>query len=412
MEVMSPDPGLLVTALLFEPFELWWATNQEPALRDRPLVSIRDDRVQHANPAARREGITPGLTLAGARLKTSNLQVVDTEAERLGQQWAWQLEQLHGWSPWLHSPSLGRAWLLAEPTEVQRLSLEYGVQVGAASSRELALAAALVTPPGQHRFVAAAQERKFLARVPVDRLPALGFQTRSAQRFAYLGIHRLGDLFHWKESQLRSIAGPEARRLHQLLHGPWDTRVPRYQPERTLESSYDFDDAVSEPFELEPVVRLLAGRLERKLAGQAAGRVVVTTESLGLRMPDETVCKEPVQAAEVLVRLVWRSLARSGAAALGIERLSITLTDLSRPQVQQGLWPQKEARERAIRLVSRRFPGAMLAFELVDPYSLARDRRYRLLRLDTGETLTPQGRPTPRNQVTHEAAELQPARTA
>lgn len=409
---MSSDSGLLVTSLLFEPFELWWAASQEPALRERPMVSTRDERVVHANPAARQEGITPGLSLAGARLKTSNLHVINTEADRLGQQWAWQLEQLHGWSPWLHSPSVGRAWLLAEQSEVGRLALEYGVRVGAASSRELALAAALVTAPGQHRLVALEEEKQFLARIPIDRLPALGFADRSAQRFAWLGIRKLQDLFHWKKAQLVSVAGAEAGRLHQLLHGPWETRVPRYQPERTLTSSHSFDDPVSEPFELEPVVRLLARRLEWRLAGQAAGRVVVTTESLGLRMPDEVICKEPVQAAEVLVRLVWRSLTRSDAAALGIERLSVTLSNLSRPQGQQGLWPQKEARERAIRLVSRRFPGALLGFELADPYSLARDRRYRLLRLDTGEAIQAPPTPVRAPQVNHATAELQPARTA
>lgn len=412
VEVMSPDSELLVTALLFEPFELWWAGNQEPALRERPLVSIRNERVLHANPIARQEGITPGLSLAAARLKTSNLHAIDAEAERLGQQWTWQLEQLNGWSPWLHSPSVGRAWLLVQPGEVKRLALEYSVQAGAASNQELALAAALVTAPGQHRFVPAGQERNFLARVPVGRLPALGFKERSAQRFAWLGIHTLGDLFHWKESQLRSIAGDEASQLHRLLHGPWETQVARYQPEPTLESSYSFDHAVSEPFELEPVVRLLARRLERKLAGQAAGRVIVTTHNLGLRLPDEVVCKEPVQAAEVLVRLIWRSLTRSGAAALGVEQLSVTLAGLSRPEVQQGLWPQKEARERAIRLVSRRFPGALMVFELVDSYSLARDRRYRLLRLDTGEAVTPAGKTVSDRQVKHEEAELQSAGAA
>ena len=417
-EVMPRDSELLIAALLFEPFELWWATSQDPALRSQPLVSIRNERVLHANPPARREGITPGLSLAAARLKTSNLHTVDTETERLGQQWLWQLERLNAWSPWLHSPSIGRAWLRVRPSEVQRLALEYGVQAGAAGSRELALAAALVTAPGKHRFVPIGQEHQFLARVPVGRLPHLGFQERSAQRFDWLGIRTLGDLNHWKESQLRSVAGGEATQLYRLLHGPWETRLPRYQPERTIECSHGFPDAVSEPFELEPVVRRLTRRLENRLAGQAAGRVVVTTTSMGLRLPDETVCKEPVQAAEVLVRLVWRSLARSGAAALGIEELTITLADLSRPQVQHGLWPQKEARERAIRLVSRRFPGALLAFELIDPYSLARDMRYRLLRLDTGESITrpapvkPIHTPAGKAQVKHEAAELKPAGAA
>src|SRR5690625_2276162 len=67
MSPTTPVTELLVTAALFEPFGLWWAQQQDPALRDRPLVGILADRVVHATPAARREGITPGLPLAAAR---------------------------------------------------------------------------------------------------------------------------------------------------------------------------------------------------------------------------------------------------------------------------------------------------------------------------------------------------------
>lgn len=414
MSRTAPDSELLVTAVLLEPFGLWLAQQQDPALRGRPLVSAAADRVVHATPAARREGITPGLALAAARLKTSNLQVVDTDQARLNVQWSWQLQELNAWSPWLFSPGMGRAWLRLSPAEATRLALEYRLQAGAATSRELALAAALVTPPGQLRVVAASQEAPFLARVPVNRLEALGFSGRAAERFAFLGIRFLGDLKHWKKAQLRSIIGPDAPRLHRLLHGPYETRVPLHQPERTVESSYGFNDPVSEPFQLEPVVRLLARRLQEKLAGLASSRVLITSESLGLRLPDEVICREPLQDAGVLTRLVWRSLKRTGALGLGIERLTITLTDLSRPQEQHGLWPQKEAREQAVRLVSRRFPGALLGFELIDPYSLARDRRYRLFRLDTGETVTPPVRQQFRKaQVSsHEAAALATARSA
>lgn len=410
MKAMPSDPGSLVTALLFEPFELWWAMQQDATLAHRPMVSVRNDRVAHANPAARREGITPGLPLAGAKLKTSNLHVVDTEADRLKIQWSWQLGQLNAWSPWLHSPAVGRAWLLVSPAEARRLPLEYGVQAGAAASQEVALAAALVTRPGELRQVATGQEQAFLGRVPVNRLPALGFASRSAERFTWLGVRQLADLFHWKESQLRSVTGPDAAGIYRLLHGPWETRVPLYRPERTIRSSYTFSDTVQEPFELEPAVRLLASRLEKQLDGSATSRITVVPESLGLKLPDETVCKEPVQDAEVLVRLIWRSLQRSGAPALGIEALTVVLADLSRPQVQQGLWPQKEARERAVRLVTRRFPGSLLGFELTDPWSLARERRFRLFRLDTGETVPTTPSPVP--GVTHAAAEREPARTA
>ncbi len=380
-------PSLPVTALLFEPFELWWAAQQDPAMADRPLISVLNERVVHANPAAHSQGITPGLTLAGAHLKATGLNVVEANPDRLGVQWSWQLETLSSWSPWLHSPEVGRAWLHVSEAEARQLAADQRVRAGVAAFREIALAAALVTRPGEHHSVPPGTERDFLARLPTSRLPSLGFSREATVRFTYLGARNLGDLFHWTEAQLRSVIGGEAAGLHILLQGPWEPHVPRYRPPRSLSASHGFADPVMEPHRLEPAVRRTVSRLITQLDGLVSSRVIITTESLGLRLPDESLPKEPLGEEEELVRLVWRSLQKTGAASLGIERLGITLTDLTRPQAQPSLWPAKQERERAIRMVSRRFPGALLAFEQTDPYSLARERRYRLYRLDTGETV-------------------------
>src|SRR5690625_6106739 len=73
MSPTTPVTELLVTAALFEPFGLWWAQQQDPALRDRPLVGILADRVVHATPAARREGITPDRK--STRLNSSHVAI-------------------------------------------------------------------------------------------------------------------------------------------------------------------------------------------------------------------------------------------------------------------------------------------------------------------------------------------------
>jgi len=383
----APQPSLPVTVLLFEPFELWWAEQQDPAMADHPLVSVLNERVVHANSAAHNQGITPGLTLSGARLKAGGLNVIEAGPGRLGVQWSWQLKALSSWSPWLHSPQVGRVWLHASEAEARQLAVGQRVRAGVAAFREIALAAALVTRPGEHRLVPNGTEREFLAQLPTSRLPSLGLSREATVRFTYLGVRNLGDLFHWSEVQLRSIVGGEAAGLHTLLQGPWEPRVPRYRPPRSLSASHGFADPVMEPHRLEPAVRRIASRLVTQLGGLVSSRVIITTESLGLRLPDEGLPKEPLCEEEELVRLVWRSLQKTGAASLGIERLSVTLVDLTRPQAQPSLWPAKQERERAIRAVSRRFPGALLAFEQTDPYSLARERRYRLYRLDTGETV-------------------------
>lgn len=395
---MSPAPGVTnsITALLFEPFELWWATAQDPSLRHRPLVSVRNGRVLHASPAAAEEGITPGLPLAAARLKTAQLHVTTADTDLLRIEWARQLDALHDWSPRLTSPAPGQAVLLTDPGQARQLALEFGVAAGLAPSTDIALTAARLGVPGEVRSVAPDAERQFLSGITTRELLRLGFSEQLVLRLTYLGVRRLRELFPWKETQLRSLAGAEAESLHRLLHGPRETDVPPYRPAPRLECRHDFPAPVHEPRELEPVLGLLARRLARHLAGRTAGRLGITCECAGLRVPFETACREPVHREDSLLRLLRRSLLHSGAAPLGIDSLTVALMELNRPQSQAGLWPQKEARERAIRLVSRRFPGALLSFEEVDPWSLAREKRYRLRRLDTGETVE---KPLPRVEL-------------
>lgn len=378
----------LVVALLYEPFTLWWEMHQNPDLRNHPLVNALDGHVLHANPAARRKGITPGLRVANARMRAPDLAVTEAETARLHPQWSWQLERLAAHSPRLQSPTIGRAWLALSEDEARHLAAEHHVRAGAADFIEPALAAALVTLPGDLRTVPRGEERTFLGRIPVNRLPGLGFSSEVAGRFCNLGIRRLADLFHWKEPHLRSIAGDQALQLLTLLHGPWTPQVPVYRPESALKASHTFREPVAEPFVLEPAIIDLATRLTCRLHGRVSSRVIVTSESSLLRIPDEIFPREPLHDAGILMRLIWRSLNTTGAASLGIESLTVELSGLATLQEQHGLWPQKEAWSKAVRVVSRRFPGALLAFEEVDPHSMAQDRRYQLFRLDTGEVVS------------------------
>lgn len=374
----------MITSLLFEPFELWWAVHEQPGLRERPLVSVTGKHVQHANAAALREGITPGLSLINAKLKTPNLAVTNSNDGQLQAHWTRVLEQLHDWSPWLASPGIGRAWLIVNSAEAQQLPREFQAQAGSAAYREIALVAALTSEVGQLRSVEAGLEQALLDELPVSNLQGLGLSNRMVRRLQHLGINCAGKLRNWQESQVRAVLGDETVLILPVLTGPWTSTLPLYQPERSLECSYAFPDCAIEPWQVEPVIARLAWRLSERLNGEAATRITVTAESSGLQLQHENIPKTPVTRPEVLARLLQRSLSHTGALSLGIDRISVALRGLAMRQVQPGLWPQRQAREQAIRAVSRRFPGALLSYQLLDPYSLARDQRYRLIQLDNG----------------------------
>jgi hypothetical protein len=382
--ISSEASGRMITSLLFEPFELWWAEHEQPGLRERPLVSVKGKRVVHANVPALREGITPGLSLINAKLKTPNLAMTNSDVGQLQAHWTWLLEQLHAWSPWLAGSDIGRAWLIVSAAEAQQLPREFRAQAGSAIYREVALAAALTSEIGQLHSVAAGQEQAFLDELPVEQLRGLGLSGRIIQRLQHLGISRMGELRKWQDSQLRVVLGEQTPLLLPLLRGPWTGTLPLYRSERSLECSHAFPDGAVEPWQVEPAITRLAWHLSERLNGEAATRITVTAESGGLQLQHETIPKTPVARPEVLVRLLQRALGHTGALSLGIDRISVTLRGLAVRQVQPGLWPQRQAREQAIRAVSRRFPGALLSYQLLDPYSLARDQRYRLIQLDDG----------------------------
>lgn len=367
--------------LLFEPFGLWWAEHEQPTLRERPLVIVKAERVLHANHAARREGIIPGLPLVNARLRTPNLALAEAADVQLQSRWTQVLEQLHAWSPWLLSGGLGRAWLQVDAAEAKQLAREFQVRAGSAPSRELALTAALTSQAGELRQVTAGQERAFLDTLPVSYLEQLGLLAAAVARLEHLGVRHVGELRKWSRVQLRAVLGAGDALILPLLASPEGGSLPVHQPERNISLTHAFPDPAGEAWVIGPALRHLAERLSERLGQEVATRVTLTAESSGLQLLDEVVPKAPVARAAVLERLLQRSLQRSGALSLGFGRLTVTLGGLARLQEQQDLWPQRQAREQAIKSVNRRFPGALLTCKLLDPYSLARDQRYRLVPL-------------------------------
>ena len=372
-------------AALFEPFPIWLAEWETPSLAAVPLVSRHKSRVVHASAAAKTLGVKPGSSLATALSKAPDLEVVASESPYLTASWERLVEELSGLTRVLESPSLGRLLMELEPADAAQLAETYRVRVGMAESVELAVLAALVSSPGRVRQVSAERQEAFADLLPLYVLKGVGLSQRALDDLGWLGVRRTGELRSWSKTQAAAYLGKPGKGLLPYLFGPYRTCLGRYRPPPRLAATVAFDEPECEPFAVQPALERLCADVATRLGDRAASRLTVTVLAQGLEHWATRVAKTPLRQLAQVVRLARLALEDTQAQPLGVDTLTVTLSGLSRPAEQLGLWPQKERVAFALEVVEARFPGALLRLVPDDPYSLASEHNNRLVARSTGE---------------------------
>ena len=113
----------MIAALCFEPLPLYLARRADPTLARVPLVHAEEQRVLHANPVARRHGVTSGMRLDGARMRVEGLHVVSYSEPDLQHAWHSIVHDLHQHTPWLESSVRGRVFAVLDPAWASRVTV-------------------------------------------------------------------------------------------------------------------------------------------------------------------------------------------------------------------------------------------------------------------------------------------------
>ncbi len=377
----------MVVCALFEPFVLWDAAWQHPSLKDRALVALEKNRILHASSVARRAGIARGLTLDGARSRCSDLVVVEMDAVTLNSRWQDILSQLCAFTHFIESPRPGVAFLeLAEP-DAKEIATLFEARVAAGPNHEEARLQSLMTRTGEARL-----KRRSLATFPLNILCALGVVEKTLERLRWVGVNGFGDLLTWTKNQLLDYLGEEAALIIRYLHGPFTKTVRRFTPPVVLTSSYSFDERVYEPFQLGPVLTLLAKRLEARLETNVASRLSLKAISQGISFSATKVSRNPLKQSSIIKLLAQTALDETGIQPLGIEGLELSLSGLYRFSQQGTLW-SKPLVDKAVDKVNERYPGALLKIEEVNTFIPDSDSPFRLVPIQ-GSLHTTQGERT------------------
>lgn len=284
-----------------------WPVVAAGAQPDEPAAVFHANRVLAATPAARAEGVEPGLRRRESQARCPALAVLGHDPARDARAWEPVVLALGDVCPRIEVAVPGR---LAFPTRgpsryfggddrLARLVAERtGAAAGIADGPFAALLATrrggLVVPPGA--------SPSFLAPLPVDALLAAGLPDELVDVLRRLGLRTLGALARIGEGDAAGRFGAEGLLAARLAAG-LDERPPRTEaPPADLAARAELDPPAERVETAAFVARSLADELTAGLAqrGLACTRLLVAAES---------------EHGERVERL-WRGEGAGGAAAL------------------------------------------------------------------------------------------------
>jgi protein ImuB len=274
----------MVACLLIQGFELRAALRAFPALGLKPAALAPPPGVEPlvgpVTAAAGASGVSPGMRMGEALATCPSLILIEQDPTAVEREWEGVLRRLEDAGIAVEPGEPGVVYF--ETKGIERLyggvdaalkkalaavGPTWDPQLGAAARRFAALAAASVARPGQALVVGEAEEREFLAPLPLSLLPL------PADRYAELeglGVKRLGELANLPAGAVAERLGREGKAAHALARGGDEGRVRGRRPPSELVEALEFPEAVANELTLR---RAFGALLDRLLARpERAGR--------------------------------------------------------------------------------------------------------------------------------------------
>ncbi|MDX9993468.1 MAG: DNA polymerase IV [Anaerolineales bacterium] len=349
---------------------------EDPSLRGKPFaVGGRPQErgvVASCSYAARAFGIHSALPMGRALQLCPDLIIIQHGHGKYSQKSHQVMERLRNLSALVEQISIDEAFVdlsdLREATRPTVLRLQNQIweelrlpcSVGVASNKLLAKIAnetgkkAARGPdyPRAVTVVEAGHEAEFLAPLPAAMLWGVGPKTES--RLASLGLHTIGDIARFPESELAARFGQSGRDLSRHARGIDERPVVPERETKSISQETTFIRDLSDDKLLETTLKNLAEEVAHNLRREhLAGKTV----KLKLRWPDfstltrqttlPAASDQPHEIYEAALSLL-RQVRTPGQA---VRLIGVGVSGLGQPVHQMGLWGQSNEKQRKLQSV-------------------------------------------------------------
>jgi nucleotidyltransferase/DNA polymerase involved in DNA repair len=343
--------------------------------------------------------VRPGMTIRKALGLCPQAAIVSPDLVLYHKLWHSILSALAEISPEVENDALGRAYLNANGLQLRyrgdddlashllaavRRASGLTASIGIAEGKFPALAAALITAPGDKRVVPFGAEASFLAPLAVELLPT---DPEIISRLRLLGFETLGDVSALSVPELQSQFGFEGRRLAMLANGIDERPLRSQSGNDAIASGLSFEAPVGGIDILIAAAKQLLSRLQLALQGRAARELTVQAELVsGRGWERRLVFREAISEADRLAYLL-RSTLQNTPPPMAVQSLTLQLSKLA-SQTGKQLYMAERSRldqqlQESIRQLKARY-GYSPVYRCVDiePWSVIPEERQLLVESD------------------------------
>lgn len=231
-----------------------------------------------------------------------------------------------------------------------KLVAKIGTEVGKALRlREMRSAQREIGPPNAVTIVPYGEEAAFLGPLPADMLWGVGPKT--SKRLSELGIHTIGDIAKWPESELIRLFGENGRDLSRHARGVDNRPIVTERETKSISQEVTFSVDVQSDKVLEKTVREQSVEVARQLRKEnLAGRTI----KLKIRWPDfttltrQTTLGHRTDQEEEIAKAALELMKNVRAPNQPVRLIGVGVSGLGQPVRQLGLWDTDSERSRKL----------------------------------------------------------------
>ena len=318
--------------------------------------------------AARRMGVRSAMPMARAVRLSPGLIIVSPRHRLYSEVSHQVMDRLHKITPLVEQISIDEAFLvigdLHDPESVARKlqkqirqELDLPCSIGIASNKLVAKIATEVGkkgakgdgPPNALTVVPSGKEAEFLAPLPADMLWGVGPKT--AARLAELGIHTIGDIARWPETDLIRRFGEHGRELSHHARGIDDRPIVTEYEVKSISQETTFTRDVREEEVLEKTLREQSAEVARQLRkNDLAGKTI----KLKIRWPDfitltrQTTLPQLTDHDDEIAKTALKLLREVRKSGQPVRLIGVAVSGLGTPVRQLGLWDTNDDKSRKL----------------------------------------------------------------